>query len=260
MSMHFAILIFKSDDEDEITEVFALHPGENTIGSDNGCDIVIQLSDNSIEALHAKVTVNDEFNDIGIEDISISNTIYREKNGTRTKLKKRREYELFPNRIFYLTLKMKFFLYEGQIEQIEKYLRDNNLSYYIGYLKSKANDYHIKEKNEDEDDDNLSLEYREEKNSSEPKKVVNIEDFNNFDYIPGDEKYKVEEDNVNEENSMVKEMEKEIEVKEAVQEKREEKKEKAEEKEEEEEEEGYTLSERLRKRKKDFLNKKHKVI
>ena len=54
-------------------------------------------------------------------------------------------------------------------------------------------------------------------------------------------------------------MEEEIEVKEAVQEKKEEKKEKVEEKEEEQEEEGYTLSERLRKRRNDFLNKKHKV-
>ena len=191
MSVHFAILIFKSEDDSQVKEIFTLHPGENTIGSDNDCDIVIQLSDNSIESLHAKVIVSDDFKDIGIEDISISNTIFREKDGQRLKLKKRREYELIPNRIFYLTQKMKFFLFEGKLETIENYLKENNMGYYIDYLRSKSDLYQPKR----EEEDNISLiESKKEEEENKVKEIVNIEDFNNFDYIPGDEAYIAKEE------------------------------------------------------------------
>ena len=191
MSVHFAILIFKSEDDSQVKEIFTLHPGENTIGSDNDCDIVIQLSDNSIESLHAKVIVSDDFKDIGIEDISISNTIFREKDGQRLKLKKRREYELIPNRIFYLTQKMKFFLFEGKLDTIENYLKENNMGYYIDYLRSKSDLYQPKR----EEEDNISLiESKKEEEENKVKEIVNIEDFNNFDYIPGDEAYIAKEE------------------------------------------------------------------
>ena len=189
MTETISILIFQTEDENQIKEVFTLHPGENTIGSDNDCDIVIQLSDNSIESLHAKVIVNDSFNDIGIEDISISNTIYKEKLGKKIKLKKRREYELVPNRTFYLTLKMTFFLFEGSLEQIERFLKENNMGFYIDYLKTKIDSLKSSLSKNDEDDDNLSLEYRDKDNKTIAFKS---EDFNNFDYIPGEDNYNEE--------------------------------------------------------------------
>ena len=255
MSVHFAILIFKSEDDSQVKEIFTLHPGENTIGSDNDCDIVIQLSDNSIESLHAKVIVSDDFKDIGIEDISISNTIFREKDGQRLKLKKRREYELIPNRIFYLTQKMKFFLFEGKLETIENYLKENNMGYYIDYLRSKSDLYQPKR----EEEDNISLiESKKEEEENKVKEIVNIEDFNNFDYIPGDEAYiaKEEEEKKEKEKIISELLEPPKDINEILP------KESNINLSYDEEDIGKMLSERLRKRKKDnsLLNKKHNLI
>lgn len=255
MSVHFAILIFKSEDDSQVKEIFTLHPGENTIGSDNDCDIVIQLSDNSIESLHAKVIVSDDFKDIGIEDISISNTIFREKDGQRLKLKKRREYELIPNRIFYLTQKMKFFLFEGKLETIENYLKENNMGYYIDYLRSKSDLYQPKR----EEEDNISLiESKKEEEENKVKEIVNIEDFNNFDYIPGDEVYiaKEEEEKKEKEKIISELLEPPKDINEILP------KESNINLSYDEEDIGKMLSERLRKRKKEnsLLNKKHNLI
>ena len=255
MSVHFAILIFKSEDDSQVKEIFTLHPGENTIGSDNDCDIVIQLSDNSIESLHAKVIVSDDFKDIGIEDISISNTIFREKDGQRLKLKKRREYELIPNRIFYLTQKMKFFLFEGKLETIENYLKENNMGYYIDYLRSKSDLYQPKR----EEEDNISLiESKKEEEENKAKEIVNIEDFNNFDYIPGDEAYiaKEEEEKKEKEKIISELLEPPKDINEILP------KETNIDLSYDEEDIGKMLSERLRKRKKEnsLLNKKHNLI
>ena len=255
MSVHFAILIFKSEDDSQVKEIFTLHPGENTIGSDNDCDIVIQLSDNSIESLHAKVIVSDDFKDIGIEDISISNTIFREKDGQRLKLKKRREYELIPNRIFYLTQKMKFFLFEGKLEIIENYLKENNMGYYIDYLRSKSDLYQPKR----EEEDNISLiESKKEEEENKVKEIVNIEDFNNFDYIPGDEAYiaKEEEEKKEKEKIISELLEPPKDINEILP------KESNINLSYDEEDIGKMLSERLRKRKKEnsLLNKKHNLI
>ena len=255
MSVHFAILIFKSEDDSQVKEIFTLHPGENTIGSDNDCDIVIQLSDNSIESLHAKVIVSDDFKDIGIEDISISNTIFREKDGQRLKLKKRREYELIPNRIFYLTQKMKFFLFEGKLETIENYLKENNMGYYIDYLRSKRDLYQPKR----EEEDNISLiESKKEEEENKVKEIVNIEDFNNFDYIPGDEAYiaKEEEEKKEKEKIISELLEPPKDINEILP------KESNINLSYDEEDIGKMLSERLRKRKKEnsLLNKKHNLI
>ena len=255
MSVHFAILIFKSEDDSQVKEIFTLHPGENTIGSDNDCDIVIQLSDNSIESLHAKVIVSDDFKDIGIEDISISNTIFREKDGQRLKLKKRREYELIPNRIFYLTQKMKFFLFEGKLETIENYLKENNMGYYIDYLRSKSDLYQPKR----EEEDNISLiESKKEEEENKVKEIVNIEDFNNFDYIPGDEAYiaKEEEEKKEKEKIISELLEPPKDINEILP------KESKINLSYDEEDIEKMLSERLRKRKKEnsLLNKKHNLI
>ena len=255
MSVHFAILIFKSEDDSQVKEIFTLHPGENTIGSDNDCDIVIQLSDNSIESLHAKVIVSDDFKDIGIEDISISNTIFREKDGQRLKLKKRREYELIPNRIFYLTQKMKFFLFEGKLEIIENYLKENNMGYYIDYLRSKSDLYQPKR----EEEDNISLiESKKEEEENKVKEIVNIEDFNNFDYIPGDEAYiaKEEEEKKEKEKIISELLEPPKDINEILP------KESNINLSYDEEDIGKMLSERLRKRKKEnsLLNKKHNDV
>ena len=255
MSVHFAILIFKSEDDSQVKEIFTLHPGENTIGSDNDCDIVIQLSDNSIESLHAKVIVSDDFKDIGIEDISISNTIFREKDGQRLKLKKRREYELIPNRTFYLTQKMKFFLFEGKLEAIENYLKENNMGYYIDYLRSKSDLYQPKR----EEEDNISLiESKKEEEENKVKEIVNIEDFNNFDYIPGDEAYiaKEEEEKKEKEKIISELLEPPKDINEILP------KESNINLSYDEEDIGKMLSERLRKRKKEnsLLNKKHNLI
>ena len=255
MSVHFAILIFKSEDDSQVKEIFTLHPGENTIGSDNDCDIVIQLSDNSIESLHAKVIVSDDFKDIGIEDISISNTIFREKDGQRLKLKKRREYELIPNRIFYLTQKMKFFLFEGKLETIENYLKENNMGYYIDYLRSKSDLYQPKR----EEEDNISLiESKKEEEENKVKEIVNIEDFNNFDYIPGDEAYiaKEEEEKKEKEKIISELLEPPKDINEILP------KESNINLSYDEEDIGKMLSERQRKRKKEnsLLNKKHNLI
>lgn len=255
MSVHFAILIFKSEDDSQVKEIFTLHPGENTIGSDNDCDIVIQLSDNSIESLHAKVIVSDDFKDIGIEDISISNTIFREKDGQRLKLKKRREYELIPNRIFYLTQKMKFFLFEGKLDTIENYLKENNMGYYIDYLRSKSDLYQPKR----EEEDNISLiESKKEEEENKVKEIVNIEDFNNFDYIPGDEAYiaKEEEEKKEKEKIISELLEPPKDINEILP------KESNINLSYDEEDIGKMLSERLRKRKKEnsLLNKKHNLI
>ena len=255
MSVHFAILIFKSEDDSQVKEIFTLHPGENTIGSDNDCDIVIQLSDNSIESLHAKVIVSDDFKDIGIEDISISNTIFREKDGQRLKLKKRREYELIPNRIFYLTQKMKFFLFEGKLETIENYLKENNMGYYIDYLRSKSDLYQPRR----EEEDNISLiESKKEEEENKVKEIVNIEDFNNFDYIPGDEAYiaKEEEEKKEKEKIISELLEPPKDINEILP------KESNINLSYDEEDIGKMLSERLRKRKKEnsLLNKKHNLI
>ena len=255
MSVHFAILIFKSEDDSQVKEIFTLHPGENTIGSDNDCDIVIQLSDNSIESLHAKVIVSDDFKDIGIEDISISNTIFREKDGQRLKLKKRREYELIPNRIFYLTQKMKFFLFEGKLETIQNYLKENNMGYYIDYLRSKSDLYQPRR----EEEDNISLiESKKEEEENKVKEIVNIEDFNNFDYIPGDEAYiaKEEEEKKEKEKIISELLEPPKDINEILP------KESNINLSYDEEDIGKMLSERLRKRKKEnsLLNKKHNLI
>ena len=255
MSVHFAILIFKSEDDSQVKEIFTLHPGENTIGSDNDCDIVIQLSDNSIESLHAKVIVSDDFKDIGIEDISISNTIFFFFYGQRLKLKKRREYELIPNRIFYLTQKMKFFLFEGKLETIENYLKENNMGYYIDYLRSKSDLYQPKR----EEEDNISLiESKKEEEENKVKEIVNIEDFNNFDYIPGDEAYiaKEEEEKKEKEKIISELLEPPKDINEILP------KESNINLSYDEEDIGKMLSERLRKRKKEnsLLNKKHNLI
>ena len=186
MTSIFPILIFQSEDETQIHEVFTLNEGDNTIGSDIDCDIVIQLLDKSIESFHAKLIVNEGFNDIALEDISISNTIFKERNGMKIRLKKQREYEVFPMRTFYLTSKMKFFLFEGTITQIEKFLCQHKLSFYFEQLKEKYKIYD----QPTEKENNMKLEdIKQNKSEVYEGKSFNVEDFNNFDYVPGDEEY-----------------------------------------------------------------------
>ena len=64
------------------------------------------------------------------------------------------------------------------------------MGFYIDYLKTKIDSLKSSLSKNDEDDDNLSLEYRDKDNKTIAFKS---EDFNNFDYIP-------EEDNYNEEH------------------------------------------------------------
>ena len=186
MTSIFPILIFQSEDESQINEVFTLNEGDNTIGSDIDCDIVIQLSDKSIESFHAKLIVSEGFNDIALEDISISNTIFKERNGMKIRLKKQREYEVFPMRTFYLTSKMKFFLFEGTITQIENFLSQHKLNFYFEYLKEKFKVYD----KQPEIENTVKVEdIKQNKNEVYEGKSFNVEDFNNFDYVPGDEEY-----------------------------------------------------------------------
>ena len=186
MTSIFPILIFQSEDENQIHEVFALNEGDNMIGSDIDCDIVIQLSDKSIESFHAKLIVNEGFNDIALEDISISNTIFKERNGVKIRLKKQREYEVFHMRTFYLTSKIKFYLFEGTITQIETFLCQHKLGVYFEYLKEKFKVYD----QQPEKKDSINLQdIKPNKSEAFEGKSFNFEDFNNFDYVPGDEDY-----------------------------------------------------------------------
>lgn len=186
----YHIIIFQSEDEKQVQEVFTLHEGENIIGSSNSTDILIQLPDNSIESSHAKIIVKDNFNDIGIEDISISNTIYKERNGIKIQLKKQREYEMLHMRNFYLTKKMRFYLFEGTLHQIENFLCQHKLSFYFEYLQQKLKSIYYKN-NEDDFNNNkqINIENKNAPNEITIRKEVNSEDFNNFDYIPGEDEY-----------------------------------------------------------------------
>ena len=185
----YHIIIFQSEDEKQVQEVFTLHEGENIIGSNNNTDILIQLPDNSIESFHAKIIVRENFNDIGIEDISISNTIYKERNGIKIQLKKQREYEMFHMRNFYLTKKMRFYLFEGTIHQIENYLCQHKLSFYLEYLQQKFKNIYYKHNEDDINNKQKNIENKINTSNDKIGKEVNSEDFNNFDYIPGEEEY-----------------------------------------------------------------------
>ena len=150
---------------------------------------------------------------------------------------------------------MKFFLFEGKLETIENYLKENNMGYYIDYLRSKSDLYQPKR----EEEDNISLiESKKEEEEYKVKEIVNIEDFNNFDYIPGDEAYiaKEEEEKKEKEKIISELLEPPKDINEILP------KESNINLSYDEEDIGKMLSERLRKRKKEnsLLNKKHNLI
>lgn len=136
-----------------------------------------------IEPLHAKIIVESDFGDIGIEDISLTKGILKEKHGKKYKLKKRRDYEIFPGRKFYITKNIGLTLFQGKNKEIEHYLEELNMEHLKDYLYTKKPTlFDQNNENEIADDSNLPLEFEHESR-------VNTEDFNNFDYIPMDDEY-----------------------------------------------------------------------
>jgi hypothetical protein len=115
MTDKFAILLFHSEDIYHINEGFSLKKGENTIGSDPDCDIVLNFNTNDIEKFHCKITCYEEYDDISIEDISINHNLYKFINNKKIKLKKRKEYEMNLNMIFYLNDIYNFNIFVGDI-------------------------------------------------------------------------------------------------------------------------------------------------
>ena len=91
MTDKFAILLFHSDDIYKIKEGFSLKKGENSIGSDPDCDIVLNFNTNEIENFHCKITCYEDYDDISIEDISINHNLFKFVNNKKIKLKKRKK-------------------------------------------------------------------------------------------------------------------------------------------------------------------------
>ena len=187
MTDKFAILLFHSNDIYKINEGFSLKKGENSIGSDPDCDIVLNF-DNEIEKFHCKITCYEDYDDISIEDISINHNLFKFVNNKKIKLKKRKEYEMNEKMIFYLNDVYNFNVFVGDIFQIKEFLKENQMEFYFNTIKNK-----IIEQKQNNNENNENNNENNENNESEIKSIssyekIDEEDFNDFDFVPTTEK------------------------------------------------------------------------
>ena len=116
---NYSLLIYFQKSATNSKIVFPLHEGENIIGANKGSDIYLNLPENEIDPIHAKITVNKQkyLLDIGIKIIK-STKAYIEKEDNHKILVPGKEYELPKNSIFYLNDYTKFTLIKGTIDEI----------------------------------------------------------------------------------------------------------------------------------------------
>lgn len=94
--------------------VYKLHEGENFIGSSPFSDASFEYPE--VDETHCKITLTRD-GEFSIEDIGSKTGIFRTSDGnSRQKLKPNKEYELPPNKAFYLANKYKLlFMPKSQI-------------------------------------------------------------------------------------------------------------------------------------------------
>jgi hypothetical protein len=193
MTDKFAILLFHSNDIYKINEGFSLKKGENSIGSDPDCDIVLNF-DNEIEKFHCKITCYEDYDDISIEDISINHNLFKFVNNKKIKLKKRKEYEMNEKMIFYLNDVYNFNVFVGDIFQIKEFLKENQMEFYFNTLKNKIieqkqkNNEKNNENNTENNNENNNENNSESENLNSSYEKIDEEDFNDFDFVPSTEK------------------------------------------------------------------------
>lgn len=125
---NYALLIYTQKSISNVNVVFSLHEGENIIGSNKDSNIYLNLPENDIDPIHAKIKVNKQkyLLDIGIQIIK-STKAYIEKEGNKKILFPGKEYELPKNSTFYLNDSTKFTLIKGTIDEIRTIFISENL-------------------------------------------------------------------------------------------------------------------------------------
>ena len=125
---NYSLLICTQKSIPDIKFVFPLHEGENIIGTNKDLDISLNLPENDIDPIHAKITVNKQQSllDIGIKILK-SPKAYIKREENKKILIPGKEYELSKNCTFYLNDYTKFKLIKGTIEEIRTIFISENL-------------------------------------------------------------------------------------------------------------------------------------
>ena len=205
--------------------IFPLHEGENIIGSDKNVDIFLYLDENidKIESIHCKIIVDEYQNNLSIISLSDTNNVQMEENEDKIILSPGKQYILKNKSIFYLGENLKFIAVNDTMDEIYNYFIEQRLEnefqkwkQLISYQESNIN---IKislnlTRKESLNKSNISLKSNNNNNLinnninnnnnsllNSNNKDINRIGFNNFDEVPDDNWFNVNE-NYNEKNDL----------------------------------------------------------
>ena len=203
MKKYYSLLYFQQLDDKNSKWVFPLHNGENIIGSDKDVDIFLYLNNKEdfIDSVHAKIILKESTNEVKIINLATKGFVRKLFNQNKVSLSPGKEYPLSNKNVFFLSENSKFILINGTIEEIKKYLTDENIEdeFHKWYQKIIDNKSQIKINlnlvrkessvcnksilsNNNINNDSLIL----NKNSSNlfSNNLTNRTGFNNFDEVP----------------------------------------------------------------------------
>ena len=204
MKKYYSLLYFQQLDDKNSKWIFPLHNGENIIGSDKDVDIFLYLNNKEdfIDSVHAKIILKESTNEVKIINLATKGFVKKLYNLNKVNLSPGKEYQLSNKSVFYLSENSKFILVNGTIEEIKKYLTDENIEdeFHKWYQKIMDNKTQIKislnlvrkessgcnksflSNNNINNNDSFIL----NKNSSNftPNALANRTGFNNFDEVP----------------------------------------------------------------------------
>ena len=206
--------------------IFPLHDGENIIGSDKNVDIFLYLDENidKIESIHCKIILDEYQNNLSIISLSDSNNVQIEENEEKVILSPGKQYILKNKSVFYLGENLKFIAVNDTMDEIYNYFIEQRLEnefqkwkQLISYQESNIN---IKislnlTRKESLNKSNISLKSNNNNNNlinnninnnnnsllNSNNKDINRIGFNNFDEVPDDNWFNVNE-NYNEKNDL----------------------------------------------------------
>ena len=203
MKKYYSLLYFQQLDDKNSKWIFPLHNGENIIGSDKDVDIFLYLNNKEdlIDSVHAKIILKESTNEVKIINLATKGFVRKLFNQNKVSLSPGKEYPLSNKNVFFLSENSKFILINGTIEEIKKYLTDENIEdeFHKWYQKIIDNKSQIKINlnlvrkessvcnksilsNNNINNDSLIL----NKNSSNlfSNNLTNRTGFNNFDEVP----------------------------------------------------------------------------
>ena len=129
MKKYYSLLYFQQLDDKNSKWIFPLHNGENIIGSDKDVDIFLYLNNKEdlIDSVHAKIILKESTNEVKIINLATKGFVKKLYNLNKVNLSPGKEYQLSNKSVFYLSENSKFILVNGTIEEIKKYLTDENI-------------------------------------------------------------------------------------------------------------------------------------